>query len=142
MLLVKDIMTADPVTARPQTSLADVIGLMKSTGCRQVPVINERGALVGIITDRDVRLAMNSSVTLHERRDDLALLTHMTAEGVMTPNPLTVALDDPAIKAAELLRTYKFGGLPVMEGTRLVGILTVTDLLSSYIELLRMETAR
>ncbi len=54
----------------------------------------------------------------------------------MTPHPLTVEASAPATLAADLLRTYKFGGLPVLDGGRLVGIVTVSDILASYIALL------
>ncbi len=135
MLTVADIMTRDPVTVEPQTKLGEVVRLMKQHACRQLPVV-QSGRLVGIITDRDVRLMMNSPLTLHERADDLALLQHVPVEACMTPHPLTVEASAPATLAADLLRTYKFGGLPVLDGGRLVGIVTVSDILASYIALL------
>jgi acetoin utilization protein AcuB len=135
MLTVESIMTPDPITVQPDTPLAEVIGRMKANDCRQMPVMAE-GKLVGIISDRDIRLAMNSPLTLHERAQDQALLRDITAGTCMTPNPLTVEEPMPAVEAARLLKRYKFGGLPVMRGELLVGIVTVTDILNSYIGLL------
>ena len=60
MLSVSDLMTAVPNTVTPQTTLRQVIEVMKSQSCRQLPVLRD-GKLVGIITDRDVRLVMNSA---------------------------------------------------------------------------------
>jgi acetoin utilization protein AcuB len=138
MLKVADIMTRDPVTVRGDTTLGEVIGLMKSHACRQLPVV-EGGRLVGIITDRDIRLAMNSPLVLHERADDRALLNTAIAETCMTTDPMTVDADAPARTAAELLKKYKFGGLPVLKEGQLVGIISISDVLSSYIVLLGVE---
>jgi acetoin utilization protein AcuB len=126
MLTVNDLMTVIPLTVTPDTPLRNIIGIMKSEGCRQLPVL-DKGKLVGIISDRDVRLVMNSPVVLHGRWQDEELLDKITAEGCMTPNPITVTPDTPAYKAAEMLQTYKFGALPVVEDDTLVGIISVTD---------------
>ena len=89
----------------------------------------ENGKLVGIITDRDVRLVMNSPVVLHGRWQDEELLDTVIAESCMTPNPITVTPNTPAYRAAEMLSIYKFGALPVLENDTVVGIITVTDFL-------------
>jgi acetoin utilization protein AcuB len=78
---------------------------------------------------------MNSPFVLHERADDEALLRNTTAADCMTSDPLTVEAGAPASAAADLLNSYKFGGLPVVRNGKLVGILTVTDILRSYITL-------
>lgn len=132
MLLVRDLMTADPDTVTPETPLLDVINLMKIEGCRQLPVVDEHGQLVGIVTDRDVRLAMNSPIVLHGRWQDDELLSKATANSCMTPNPVTVTPDTPAYRAAEMLSAYKFGALPVVEAGVLRGIITVTDFLDRF----------
>jgi acetoin utilization protein AcuB len=131
MLIVNDLMTAVPDTVTPQTPLRTVIGIMKTGGYRQIPVL-DKGELVGIITDRDIRLIMNSPVILHERSQDEELLNRVTVENCMTPNPVTVSPDTPAYRAAEMLSMYKFGALPVVEGNTLVGIISTTDFLNYF----------
>jgi len=138
MLTVSDIMTPHPITIQRNMPLSTVIGLMKSHHCRQLPVVEE-DRLVGIVSDRDVRLAMNSPLILHERADDQTLLTTTTAEACMTADPLTVTPDTPAAQAALLMKTYKFGALPVARNGRLVGIVTVSDILDSYMTLLAAQ---
>ena len=135
MITVADIMTADPIVVNPDTQLDEAIGVMKTKHCRHIPV-TEADKLVGIITDRDIRLAMNSPMVLRERADDDALLKNVTVGVTMTPNPMTVKPDDPATKAAKLMRAYKFGALPVVDEGRLVGIVTDSDVLDSYITML------
>lgn len=136
MLTVKDLMTVNPCTIAPDTPLRKIIHLMKSEGCRQLPVVGE-GKLVGIVTDRDVRVIFNSPLTLRWHQQDEKLLDQTTAVQCMTPDPVTVTPDTPAYHAAKVLSIYKFGALPVVanEGTgkdALVGIITITDFLRYF----------
>lgn len=131
MLTVNDLMTQVPNTVTPATPLRNVLGLMKTGGYRQIPVL-DNGKLVGIITDRDIRLVMNSPMVLHERTQDEEILNSVTVESCMTPNPISVTPDTPAYRAAEILSMYKFGALPVVDGDTLVGIITVTDYLRYF----------
>lgn len=132
MLTVHDLMTPDPNTVKPETTLRDVLQTMKIGCCRQLPVVDDAGRVVGIVTDRDVRLAMNSPIIMHGRWQDEDLLAKATAESCMTANPITVCSDTPAYRAAEILSTYKFGALPVVDHGELVGIITVTDFLDRF----------
>ena len=131
MLTVNDLMTEIPNTVTPQTTIRQVIALMKSQACRQLPVLLN-GKLVGIVTDRDVRLAMNSPLILHGRWQDDEILDNITAETCMTPDPMTVSPDTPAYQAANMLSIYKFGALPVVDKGVLVGIITATDFLDYF----------
>jgi len=131
MLTVNDLMTIIPNTVTPQTSLRHVIELMKTQYCRQLPVL-DNGKLVGIITDRDVRLVMNSPLVLHGRWQDEEILDNITAENCMMPDPMTIGPDTPAYQAANMLSIYKFGALPVVDNGVLVGIITVTDFLNYF----------
>ncbi|HIP72547.1 MAG TPA: CBS domain-containing protein, partial [Anaerolineae bacterium] len=60
MLTAYDLMTIDPITVKPETPLLEVVALMNKVGNRQLLVVSDDGELVGIVTDRDVRLAVNS----------------------------------------------------------------------------------
>ncbi len=132
MLTVKDLMTNNPDTVAPDVPLSDVVAKMNRDGCRQLPVV-ENGKLVGIVTDRDVRLAVNSPIIEEEhtvRHKERAELLHQLAvTSCMTVEPMTVTPDLPAREAADLLALYKFGALPVVEDGKLAGIISVTDFL-------------
>lgn len=132
MLTVNDLMSTDPNTVRADTPIRDVVNIMKIEGYRQLPVVDHQGQLVGIITDRDIRLAMNSPIVLRERWQDDTLLATATASSCMTPHPITVTPEVPAYRAAEMLSVYKFGALPVVDQGELVGIITVTDFLNRF----------
>ena len=133
MLTVNELMTDVPHTITVDTPLRHVIGLMKSGRYHHLPVL-EMGKLVGIITDRDVRLVMNSPMVMHERAQEEQMLANVTAESCMTVDPITVTPQTAVSEAAAILRKYQFGGLPVVDDGDLVGIITVTDFLTYFIE--------
>ena len=136
MLTVNELMTVNPFTVAPETSLRRIVEVMNLEGCRHLPVVDGE-TLVGIITDRDVRLVLNSPLVLSAAWPDDKLLDEIGAEGIMTADPVTVTPETTAAKAAGLLSIYKFGALPVVadndDGAKLlVGIVTVTDFLTYF----------
>jgi acetoin utilization protein AcuB len=136
-MLVRDVMTPNPVTVRPSDTLLTARARMEATRCRRLPVLDEQGHLCGIITDRDLRLATHSPLVLRERWEDELLLTRTEVDACMTPDPITISADEPVERAVDLLLEHTISGLPVLEGDRLVGIVTVTDLLRALRDLLR-----
>ncbi|HEY63389.1 MAG TPA: CBS domain-containing protein [Caldilineae bacterium] len=137
-LRVADIMTPNPVTVTPSNAVGTAISLMRAGGFRRLPVV-ENGRLVGIVTARDLRLASNAPSIVRERWYDNYILQHIPVGDYMTPDPITIAHDSPIAEAARLMRDHKISGLPVMNGDRLVGIVTQTDLLNFLLELLEEE---
>ena len=133
-----DIMKPNPVTVTPRNAIRTAINLMREGGYRRLPVV-DRGRLVGIITDRDLRRAANSPFVVREQWYDNFILDHIEVGSCMTPNPLTIEPSVPIADAARLMRNHKIGGLPVVTDGQLVGIITETDLLDFLIELLAGE---
>jgi acetoin utilization protein AcuB len=131
MLTVNDLMTVNPLTIPPETPLRQVIYLMQREGIRQLPVV-DNSELVGIITDRDVRLAVDSPVVSDDMPHRKDTIEKFTAETCMTPNPMTVTPEMSAYTVAEMLATYKFGSFPVVDQGVLIGIVTVTDYLTFF----------
>lgn len=127
MITVNEIMTVDPRTVAPNAPLRAVVSLLYEEGCRQIPVV-EGTQLVGIVTDRDVRLLLEAPPGLGDLRHSPGI-ERLTARDAMSQEPLTVGPDLPIFRAAEMLSLYKIGALPVVDGELLVGIVTVTDLL-------------
>lgn len=135
MVKVSDFMTCEPATISPDDNLRRAIETMHEHRCRRLPVL-ENDRLVGIISDRDVRLALMSPWVLRERWYDEALLDNTPVRACMAVDVVTVSPDAPLIEAARLMRDRKIGGLPVVEQERLVGIITETDVLNALIQLL------
>lgn len=132
MITVNDLMTVNPTTVRVTDSLVTVMGRMKRAGCRQLPVVDDRRRLVGIITDRDLRLTVKLPTVADISSDQIEPLKQVSAESIMTTSPVTVEPDMPAREAARVLATYKFGALPVAENGVLVGIISVTDFMNWF----------
>ena len=132
MLIVNDLMTVQPNFVAPETPLRTILYIFENEGFRQLPVV-ENGKLVGIITDRDLRRALNSPLSSRGFIENEEILDEVAAEGLMTADPISVTPDTPAYKAAQMLGVYKFGALPVLgaEG-ELAGIISVTDFLNYF----------
>ena len=138
MPVVADIMTPNPLTVTPRNAIRTAVNLMREGGFRRLPVV-DRGRLVGIITDRDLRRAANSPFVVREQWYDNFILDHIEVGSSMTPNPLTITPTAPVAEAARLMLDHKIGGLPVLSDGQLLGIVTETDLLNFLIELLERE---
>lgn len=136
---VRDWMAQNPVTVGPKAPVAQANTLLEAHRIRHLPVV-DGDRLVGIITDRDVRLASMPRPRLESPHSN-ALLQLIRVEQVMTPNPRTVSPDRPIAEAAALMLEHRYGGLPVVADGQLVGIVTQTDLLKALIALLRSDEA-
>jgi acetoin utilization protein AcuB len=129
------------ITITPTSSIGAAIELMRQHGFRRLPVVEE-GKLVGIVTDRDLRQATNSPLVLRERWYSEFLLEAIKVRSCMTADPITVEPSTPVVDAARRLRQHKIGGLPVVaadDGNRVVGMVTVTDMLDCLIHLLASD---
>lgn len=133
ILRTRDLMTPEPDTIAPTATLREALALMNVADDRQLPVI-ENGRLVGIITNRDLRLALDSPLLDKDSYMRMQVLHEHTVTECMTPDPITVTPDTPIREVAEILMINKFGGLPVLEQGSLVGIITITDLLRHMAE--------
>jgi acetoin utilization protein AcuB len=130
---VRDCMTCDPAIVGPNDSLQRVVELLRRRDIRSVPVL-EDGRLIGIVTDRDVR-QVAPAYPLFRDEDEIRRYTeNLTVTAAMTADPMTVSPDTPLVEAAKVLETYRISSLPVLDHHRLVGILSVTDLLRVFVE--------
>jgi CBS domain-containing protein len=123
---VRDIMTEPPLTCAPETSLAVAATLMGEANYGTLPVIDARRRLVGIITDRDICLAIART-----NRNALSVAVHE----VMTQKVLSVLVDDDVHAALTMMREARIRRLPVCdESGRLKGILSIEDLVVRGLE--------
>lgn len=132
-MLVRSRMTSDVLTVGPETTIAEALGITRANRIRHLPVV-EGERLVGLVTDRDLRLAM-PPIWAEEQDELQAALRTRRVKEVMTSRIITVAADTPIEDAARLLYTHHIGCLPVLDDDRLAGILTETDLLRAFAEL-------
>ncbi|MEE8504143.1 MAG: CBS domain-containing protein [candidate division NC10 bacterium] len=127
-------MKTDLVQVSPSESVRTAWALLREHRIRHLPVV-EDDKLVGIITDRDVRLVFPSALTSGQREQDPHdALEKVMVQEIMTKQVITVAPDTSIADAARIILERRIGGLPVVQGSRLVGIITKTDILAVYVE--------
>ena len=133
-MLIRNWMTTDVIAVTPETSLLKLSKIMRDNNIRRVPVVDEKGCLAGIISDRDVRDASPSKATTLDMYEMHYLLAELKAKDIMTPRPLTVKPTDTVEKAAMLMLDNKIGGLPVVdENARLTGIISDQDVFKALV---------
>jgi acetoin utilization protein AcuB len=126
-------MTGAPISVPPDTPVLEARQLMTGHRIRHL-LVESSGDLLGIITDRDIRLNMPSQATSLSVWELNYLLTKLTVSEVMTRSVITIGPDRDARDAAEVMLEHKIGALPVVDHGKLVGILTETDLLRAFIK--------
>ncbi|MBI3962954.1 MAG: CBS domain-containing protein [Deinococcus sp.] len=126
-------MSKEVVTASPDTTLPDAHALLKQRGIRRLPVV-DRGKLVGIVTLGDIREASPSDATSLSIYEVHYLLSKLKVREIMTKAPITVTTSDTIREAAQVMLEHKIAGLPVMEGGKLAGIITESDLFRALVE--------
>lgn len=125
--LVKDWMSRDVLTVDPKTPIAEAHRLMKERKVRRLPVVRD-GQLVGIVTLGDVREASPSSATSLSIWELNYLWAQLTVDRVMKAPVVKISPDATILEAARLMLEHKISGLPVVEGSKLVGIITESDI--------------
>lgn len=126
-------MSTSLLTVSSGDSLQSAIDLLHKHNIRELPVI-ERGKLVGIVTDRDLRQIAPSYPVFRDQEEIRCYLQNLKVASAMTVDPLVVPPATLLIEAAKLLYTYRIGSLPVVEDEKLLGIISVSDLLKAFIE--------
>ena len=115
---VAELMSTRVRTVAPQSSAADAWDLMRGDRIRHLVVVAD-SRVVGIVSDRDVG-----------GRNGATVRTNATVGDLMSAGVVTVSPNDPLRKVANLMRGRSIGCVPVLSGTRLVGIVTTSDLLT------------
>ncbi len=126
-------MTKEVITISPKEGVTVAKHILDEKGIRHLPVVSD-GKLVGIITDRDIRRNLPSPATSLEIHEIFYLLEKLQVQSVMTRDVISVTPETSVEDAANLLLAHKIGGLPVLDGERLVGIITEGDVLRALLE--------
>ena len=145
--LVRDVMSPDPLTVTQETSIEELVRLLGENDLPGVPVVNEAGHCIGMVTESDLVITDDDGEDLHiphyielfggliplePLRDFESRLRKAAAANVrdlMTSPAVTVEADDPIRKAGRLIAESEHNRLPVEDGGRLVGIVTRADVL-------------
>jgi len=135
-MLVKDMMTPNPITATPETTHKQATELMREHHIHHLPIVDRRGALVGIIVESDLFQAQPSPATTLSIYEIHSLLSALKLQQIMRSPVYTTHPDCPLEEAARLMHQHNIGCLPVLEGGAVVGIVTDTDIFKTLVALL------
>ena len=122
---IQSLMIKNPITIGPRASVSEAIELMKTNSIRHLPVVTKGKKLYGFLTLADLKQGLIPSMLSDISLDDLVIKA-----------PITVSPDDDIEFAAQLIYKHKIGGMPVVKGGRLVGIITATDMLRTFIDMM------
>ncbi len=134
-MLVKERMTRNPITIRPDTPVTEAQAMMKREKIHHLPVLDKDEKLVGIVSEKDLLYASPSPASTLSVYEMTSLLARLKVDKVMSKNVVTVAEDVPLEEAARVMADKGIGGLPILRGSALVGVITESDLFRVFIEL-------
>jgi len=138
---VREWMTPDPFTLTEGDRVKTAVQHLLSAGIRHVPILRD-GALVGIVTDRDLRRALPSVEAGASPERYQAFMERTTLGDIMTVDPVTCTPDTDIADAVEIFVERKLGAIPVVDDDELVAILTQIDVLRAFLEILGEGPAR
>ncbi|HSD28864.1 MAG TPA: CBS domain-containing protein [Vicinamibacteria bacterium] len=138
-LRVSDYMTPNPIVVEPEEPLMRALELVRLRGVRRLPV-TVGGRLVGLVTEGDLKRAEPSTLTDSEA-DFNRVMEETPISRIMIQNPVTTTADTTLLEAADILLNTKYGALPVVAGSTVVGILTDNDLIRALADALREAKA-
>ena len=135
-MLVRKRMSTNPVTITADVPITEALRIMRQNQVRRLPVLDENGELIGIVSEKDLLYASPSpatSLSIHEMH---YMLSRLQVTELMTADPVTITPDTLLEEAALIMADNKIGGLPVVQDGKLVGIITETDIFKVFLELL------
>jgi len=128
-MLIENWMTKDVITGTPETSMMKASKIMKEKGISRLPVVDEKGVLVGIVSDRDIKDASPSKATTLDMHELYYLLSEIKLKDIMTKKVVTIRQNETVDRAAAVMLEHNVGGMPVVdEAGKVVGIVTDSDI--------------
>ncbi|EKD34587.1 MAG: hypothetical protein ACD_75C02270G0002 [uncultured bacterium] len=139
-MFVKQWMGTDVISIAPNQTIAEAKKLLQAHKIRRLPVV-EGSALVGVVSPNDLEKVMPSILDAQGGNEEEFIADHTEIRTVMTASPITIGPEDTLFEAARKMRRHKIDGLPVVENRKLVGILSVSDILDAFLEIMVLDRA-
>jgi len=140
-MFVSRSMTVKVIVTHPEADIFEAREKMDTHHIRHLPVIGDNNILVGIVTDRDIRSALPSSLVQYVNgRKEKGTLSDYKVKDIMTQNPITISPNQTIQDALLLLQRHSIGSLPVVDETGMLkGIISVRDILRAFINVMGIE---
>jgi acetoin utilization protein AcuB len=136
---VSELMTKKTITVTQDDMLDKVFTHFYFGGIRHLPVVTDKGTLVGIVSDRDTKKMLGPRHESYVQKDGTVLtVSARKVRTVMRRQPITIGPNEKAAEAAAIMVKNNIGALPVIRNKKLVGIITATDVLKAFVNLSNM----
>ncbi|MGV6850606.1 MAG: CBS domain-containing protein [bacterium] len=136
MITVGELMTHNPYTLESHASVLDCHAIMASSQIKHVPIVDNNGKLLGIVSESDVLATLSSSLKPSDDKTLSRLEASATVTQIMTKHVTTISSQDKLRRAGLDMIERKIGCLPVVDDGQLVGIITETDFVATAISLI------
>ena len=140
-MLVGERMSRPAITIKPDVPIQEALNLMHKEKVRRFPVVDQRGRLVGLVSEKDLLNASPSEATSLSVWELNYLISQIKVERVMSRSIISVTEDTPLEEAARIMADNNIGSLPVLRGNEIIGMITETDLFKIFLELLGARDA-
>ncbi|MCQ2248920.1 MAG: CBS and ACT domain-containing protein [Treponema sp.] len=140
-MLVKDVMSSNPVVVGPEASVLEAKEMMKKNKVNILPVVDKSGMLTGILSKGDLEKASPSAATTLDMFELGYLLSKLSVEKTMVKNVKTTTENQTVEETARLMKDYGISCLPVVNNNVLVGLVTQSDLFSCFIDMFSTKSA-
>jgi len=127
---IKSLMISDPITITKNASIKEAIEIMKTNSIRHLPVVDDDNNLEGFVTLADLKVGLIPS-----------MVAGLTLADLMIKDPVTVDPNSDIEIAAQLIYKYKISGIPVVKKGKLAGIITESDMLRTFIDMMGILNA-
>jgi acetoin utilization protein AcuB len=138
-MFVGRVMRRDLVTAPPDTSLVKAKDIITDRGIEHLLVVDKKGKLIGMVSDRDLRQSWASPATTLSAHELNYLLKQLTVDMIMAKKIVTVSPNTTIERAARIMQQNRISALPVIAGENLVGIITTTDVMEVLLEAIGID---
>lgn len=135
-MLVGRWMSSPAITVSPDTSMQEALDLMNEKNIRRLPVVDKKGSLIGIVSERELLKASPSDATTLSRWEINTMLLQITVDKLMTKDVLSVTEDTPLEQAAKIMADQNISGLPVVKNDKVIGLIAETDIFNIFLEIL------
>ena len=135
-MFVKDVMNTNITTVSKDISVSKALDIMSNSKFHRLPVVNEEGELIGLLSESIIKANTPNEATSLSIYELNYLLNKFKVEDIMIKDVYTIGKDDLLEKAAVKLRSHEIGCLPVVEGKKLIGIITHNDIFDAFVDLL------
>lgn len=134
-MIAANLMSPNPVTLHPDDDISTAVTLLQERPLRHLPVLNDDGELVGMVSDRDVRALLVPHFFRQETVENVLTRARAPVSTIMSSNVVTVSLEDDVSLITQLILEHNVGALPVVDGDgTVVGIVSYVDLLRHYLQ--------